>query len=71
VYPNPAGESVFVPLERDADIRLTDGLGRTLRQWSAQAPGIHIRRAGWSEGLYLLEARASDGTIRVAKIVWH
>lgn len=71
VYPNPAGESIFVPLERDADIRLTDGLGRTLRQWSAQAPGIHIRRAGWSDGLYLLEARASDGTIRVAKIVWH
>lgn len=70
VYPNPATESMYVPLENDAQVRLSDMFGRTLRTWQGKAPGLTIQRDGLPEGIYLLEARPAKGKMQAGKVVW-
>ena len=70
VYPNPATESMYVPLESDAQVRLSDMFGRTLRAWQGKAPGLTVQRDGLPDGIYLLEAHPAKGKMQAGKVVW-
>lgn len=69
IWPNPATESVFIPLDAPAQIRLLDPYGHTLRQYAGQAPGLTVLRQGLPDGLYLVEARMSNGSVQIGKLV--
>jgi len=70
VFPNPATDYLYLPLETEARVRLHDPLGRLIREYSAQAPGLHLQREGLADGLYLLEVRFPNGEVRSGKVVW-
>lgn len=69
-WPNPANQNVYIPLDGAAQIRVQDAFGRTIRQVAGQAPGLLLPRQGLPEGLYLLEARMADGSLRIGKVIF-
>lgn len=70
VFPNPATDYLYLPLETEARVRLHDPLGRLIREYTAQAPGLYLQRDGLPDGLYLLEVRFPSGEVRGGKVVW-
>lgn len=70
VYPNPATETMFLPLEASANARLTDLMGNVLRQYDVRPPGLVIRRDGLPKGVYFVEIRGKDGQVRTCLAVW-
>lgn len=72
VFPNPAGDRCFLPIEggTPVEVTLTDLFGRPLRRLNGQAPGLWLQRDGLPEGAYLLYARDANGRERVGKVIW-
>ncbi|HNE28662.1 MAG TPA: T9SS type A sorting domain-containing protein, partial [Saprospiraceae bacterium] len=69
IWPNPALDKTFVSLEQSAHVRLLDTYGHPLRQYLAQAPGLHIERQGLAAGVYMIEARLANGEMRYGKLI--
>ncbi|MCC6463273.1 MAG: HYR domain-containing protein [Saprospiraceae bacterium] len=72
LYPNPATDNLFVPLEADsrAEIWVRDLLGRPLRHYSAQAPGLLLQRDGLKDGLYFLDVQPEKGPAQRGSFMW-
>lgn len=70
VFPNPATDRLYLPLETEARVWLRDPLGRLVREYTAQTPGLYLQRDGLPDGLYLLEVRFPNGELRSGKVVW-
>ena len=70
VFPNPATDRLYLPLETEARVWLRDPLGRLVREYNAQPPGLFLYRDGLAEGLYLLEVRFPNGEVRGGKVIW-
>lgn len=70
VFPNPATDYLYLPLETAARVSLRDPLGRLVREYSAQTPGLYVHRDGLADGLYQIEALLSNGEVRSGKVIW-
>ncbi len=69
LYPNPAHKQVNLQLDFDAQLRLLNMKGQTVRQFSLPA-GIHyLPLQGLEAGMYLLEISSNDGRKRSAKLI--
>ncbi|MEQ1743916.1 MAG: HYR domain-containing protein [Saprospiraceae bacterium] len=70
VFPNPATDRLYLPLETDARVRLYDPLGHLVREYAAEVPGLYLQRDGLANGLYLLEVFFPNGEVRSGKVLW-
>lgn len=65
IYPNPAGDAVFVQFSPDrfagGRLRLLDLYGRVLRQQTLLAPSGRIERNGLTTGMYFVEYEGNNG----------
>ena len=76
VYPNPAGERIYIRSDGDISSEVTisicDGTGKLL--YLKKFPGLlenqgrEIDLSNFTSGVYILQLRSSDG-IRVKKII--
>lgn len=68
VYPNPAGNVIFVKTKRSGIIELYDLNGKLLRQWKEDSKNHALDTSGFSNGVYLLCLQDKENKFPSAKM---
>lgn len=71
VYPNPAGERIFIDMSRYAGqvhVSIVNILGEEVHSSQEDKTNIEIETSGWAPGIYFVKLKADDGEV-FAKVV--
>lgn len=65
IYPNPASEQLYIKADAPiTSLRLTDAMGRTVRQQNPNAPAVDIALAGIPKGVYWVDVETLNRRFR-------